>query len=721
MRLLDTETGQFRTVLNHFAVPYAILSHTWDSAGEQSYLEVRGIQTSVWKGHADETLIFWLSCLLGLVFTMIVNAISPFLQHVRRLPVLGSWIPQYSYKGPSILFDPRLSEKIRMACAVAREAGHQYLWIDTCCIDKRSSSELSEAINAMYEWYSQSSVCFVFLSDVGRDDDPRAKESEFSRSRWFTRGWTLQELIAPQAVVFLSKDWRYIGTKITLLNALSDITYIPTDILSHRKPLTQYSVAQRFSWASERDTTKEEDAAYCMMGLFGVYMPILYGEGGNAFVRLQEHILMTPPYDQTIFAWMRYITLTEDKRMQPLHLEDLRPSPGRALTTDYMIASGPAEQARFANSKLLCALCPAEFCLCDLTTSLQPEQLSERLGIALPWPTYTPTPFGIRTTLPLIPLDDRPSCELGIGDPFSVHAENWYVAILACENKAASQEDHLLGVLCSLPLGSTSDEDDEMGPALDAPLPVLFGGFQVSTESLPDSDMRRGWRKPSFRCIILSLAEIAAVRSSIRVEEVYISMRPSEMDLAVTHRFKKALAPAFPYRASNIPVSLRIAPWCGSYLRDQGYTVIQSELRYLGREREPYPWCQFTLVSKDGMQLAVSCICRLFPRHLGAMVLVRGPRIAFMDSSMSSPELAWDDFRPVAEAAPIVLSLCGTDLTRRLVQLNLTYSCPGEYLLGIVPLHDRGLPVQLYVSEAAVRFLSTESTERGAYIEEVSD
>ncbi|KAI0649801.1 hypothetical protein C8Q79DRAFT_1006132 [Trametes meyenii] len=698
MRLLDTETGQFLNVLNHFAIPYAIFSHTWDLAGEQSYLDVRSIQTSVWKGHINETLSFWLSYLLGLIFIRVADAIDPFLQRVRRLPVLGSWMPRYSYKGPSILSDPRLSEKIRMACAVARQAGHRYFWIDTCCIDKRSSSELSEAINAMYEWCSQSSVCFVFLRDVGHDSDPDAKESEFSRSRWFTWGWTLQELIAPQVVVFLSKDWRYICTKATSLRAFTDITSLPEGILSHQESLRQYSAAQRMSWVANRATTKEEDEAYCMMGIFNVYMPILYGEGAYAPIRLQEHILMNPPYDQTIFAWMRNVTLTEERRIQPLYLDHLRPTPGRTLTTGYMIASGPEEQPRFVNSKFLCASCPAEFCWSDQ----DPRQYAGSSYV------------GATENGPGGPENLPPPChEQGSHFIRPVRVGNWCVAVLACENKVFSQEDHLVGIVCSLPLGSSDDDEDEMGPPLNSPLPVLFGGFQTSTD--PQPDMLTDPRRSSFRCVILSLADIAAVRSSIRVEEVYIPMRPSEIDLAATHQFKRALAPTPPYSANHIPVSLRIAPWCESYLRDRGYTVTQSELRYLQLGRKSCPWREFTLESKDGVQLAVSCICFLYPRDLGARILVRTPRMAFMDSSMSEPEFVWGDFNFLAEAVPIVLVVCGTDLTRRAVQLNLTYYSSGDYLLGIVPLYDRGLPVQLYVCKAAVRFLS----ERGVYIEEV--
>jgi hypothetical protein len=136
------------------------------------------------------------------------------------------------------------------------------------------------------------------LSDVLKDDgDPSAAGSAFRNSKWFTRGWTLQELLAPSAVVFYNHDWIEIGTKSSLYDLITSITGI--------KPLANYaeaSIAQKMSWASQRETTREEDIAYCLMGLFGVNMPPLYGEGENAFMRLQLEIL-SKSADESIFAW----------------------------------------------------------------------------------------------------------------------------------------------------------------------------------------------------------------------------------------------------------------------------------------------------------------------------------------------------------------------------------------------------------------------------------
>ncbi|EIW51976.1 uncharacterized protein TRAVEDRAFT_86572, partial [Trametes versicolor FP-101664 SS1] len=185
---------------------------------------------------------------------------------------------------------------------IAREAGYRLVWIDSCCIDKASSSELSEAINSMFEWYSEADVCYAYLADVPDDEDPRLLDSVFRESRWHRRGWTLQELIAPERVIFLSCTWRFLGTKTGLASTLEQITNVDFAILTGRTTLTSISVAKRMSWAATRWTTRVEDRAYSLLGLFGVHMSPIYGEGANAFLRLQEEIIKTIP-DQSIFAW----------------------------------------------------------------------------------------------------------------------------------------------------------------------------------------------------------------------------------------------------------------------------------------------------------------------------------------------------------------------------------------------------------------------------------
>ncbi|KAG2417117.1 hypothetical protein HFD88_008335 [Aspergillus terreus] len=184
--------------------------------------------------------------------------------------------------------------KIKECCSISRSSNIAWVWIDTCCIDKTSSAELAEAINSMYRWYQGAKVCYVFLDDV--------PARPFPESRWFTRGWTLQELIAPDTVVFLNEDWEEIGTRDTLQYDISETTGIPLTILSGAEELGAFSVAQRMSWASGRQTSRIEDRAYSLMGIFGINMPLIYGEGTKAFIRLQEEIIRTLE-DYTIFAW----------------------------------------------------------------------------------------------------------------------------------------------------------------------------------------------------------------------------------------------------------------------------------------------------------------------------------------------------------------------------------------------------------------------------------
>ncbi|KAL2062120.1 hypothetical protein VTL71DRAFT_6386 [Oculimacula yallundae] len=186
----------------------------------------------------------------------------------------------------------RANVKIAGCCGQAAKDEYEYVWIDSCCIDKSSSAELSEAINSMFRWYQDALMCYVYLSDVNSLE-------EFRKSAWFERGWTLQELLAPKMIVFYDQGWNEIGTKATLEAAIESVTNI-----SHLSDFSEACIAQKMSWASHRKTTRVEDEAYCLMGLFNVNMPILYGEGSNAFIRLQEEIIKKSD-DESIFAWTR--------------------------------------------------------------------------------------------------------------------------------------------------------------------------------------------------------------------------------------------------------------------------------------------------------------------------------------------------------------------------------------------------------------------------------
>ncbi|KAI1493190.1 heterokaryon incompatibility protein-domain-containing protein [Biscogniauxia mediterranea] len=206
-------------------------------------------------------------------------------------------------------------------CRRAAADGWEYGWIDTCCIDKTDMTELNEAVNSMFKWYEESQVCYAYLGDVppkyalssslstdalGIDEDDKINGNNkvpwkwyFRSSKWFTRGWTLQELLAPSFLLFLDKNWSNIGSRESWATEVHAATGIETKQLWDFKSC---SVATKLSWASGRRTTRIEDRAYSLLGLLDVNMPLLYGEGKRAFVRLQ-HELMRTHNDETIFAW----------------------------------------------------------------------------------------------------------------------------------------------------------------------------------------------------------------------------------------------------------------------------------------------------------------------------------------------------------------------------------------------------------------------------------
>jgi hypothetical protein len=179
--------------------------------------------------------------------------------------------------------------KILGACKQALQDGYAWIWIDSCCIDKSSSAELQEAINSMWRYYAESNICYAYLADV--PDAEAGWDLAFAKSEWFTRGWTLQELIAPTCVEFFAENWVAVGTKFQLYSQIAEITGIDPDILIRKSSLDDLSAAERLSWAAHRNVTRGEDEAYSLMGMFDVNMPLLYGEGREkAFVRLQEAI-----------------------------------------------------------------------------------------------------------------------------------------------------------------------------------------------------------------------------------------------------------------------------------------------------------------------------------------------------------------------------------------------------------------------------------------------
>lgn len=184
--------------------------------------------------------------------------------------------------------------KIKFCAEQARRDGLCYFWVDTCCIDKSDNNELATAINSMFRWYRNATRCYVYLSDITGNFE---WESAFRAHKWFTRGWTLQELLAPASVEFFTQDGRRIGDKRSLEQLIHEITGISIGALRDRD-LSAFDVEERFRWAEPRQTTREEDWAYCLLGIFGIFMPLIYGEGKeNAIRRLKREIRENNPLD----------------------------------------------------------------------------------------------------------------------------------------------------------------------------------------------------------------------------------------------------------------------------------------------------------------------------------------------------------------------------------------------------------------------------------------
>lgn len=200
--------------------------------------------------------------------------------------------------------------KIVQASLCARRRQYVWIWIDTCCIDRRSSAELTESINSMFGWYRKAAMCFGYLSDVNHRD-------EMHDSRWHKRGWCLQELLAPRAMIFLDSRWQKIANRHELKDQIVRATgigtqYLPGLTTEESVPMWMAAcVANKMSWMSNRQTTRKEDMAYALLGLFDVNMPLLYGEGNKAFLRLQLEVLKRSD-DESLFAWQRPQSATDD-------------------------------------------------------------------------------------------------------------------------------------------------------------------------------------------------------------------------------------------------------------------------------------------------------------------------------------------------------------------------------------------------------------------------
>ncbi|KAJ4396062.1 hypothetical protein N0V93_000279 [Gnomoniopsis smithogilvyi] len=232
--------------------------------------------------------------------------------------------------------------KILATCKQARRDGLSYVWVDTVCIDRTSSAELSEAINSMFAWYERAAICYAYLADVPSASTGNVDMLEIiATSTWFTRGWTLQELIAPSHVVFYSDSWTNLGTKKALASFLSRITGIEQLCISKEKELRRCSIAQRMSWAANRSTTRPEDMAYCLLGIFGINLPLIYGEGHRAFIRLQEEIIRTSD-DHSILAFNTILSrnsLLADHPSLFRDMKSLQPSMSSRITPPFSMTN----------------------------------------------------------------------------------------------------------------------------------------------------------------------------------------------------------------------------------------------------------------------------------------------------------------------------------------------------------------------------------------------
>ncbi|KAI0329671.1 HET-domain-containing protein [Cubamyces sp. BRFM 1775] len=531
MRLLDTRTRSFRTVNDPRKVRYAILSHVWRKGPEgdpleQTYLDVCQSQASATVGTI-----------------------------------------------------PALSEKLERFCDIAERGGCELAWADSCCIDKRSSSELSEAINSMYDWYRYADVCYVYLHDVFANSHREETEIQFVESEWHRRGWTLQELLAPRIVLFVSAEWQLIGSKLELAGLIQRATHIPRSVLTFERRVADCSVACRMSWAASRETTKVEDQAYSLLGIFGVNMPTTYGEGSYAFIRLQREILKNI-HDQTIFAWGTVLerhsfsffgrsVSTANLREDPFPVPDSSPQ--------YLLAASPKEFEHSADFRPICW-----------------QQFLSRLGRSIeePNPIYTATSSGIRTRLPLLPV---------IATDYQTNLPS-HLAILACERDSNTEGTQLVAIL--LRPQSLASSTDFLASAVVARMADLLHTDRIQPDShVPDV------HRHHYRLAYITDRELTRVVAErvLSFEDVCVPYRPSQLsdDVARDASFHAALRQAKSFE-------LFVCSWSKQLLALRGYNVRTSDYRQQATSRTGSPTV-ITIIGRAGKQYNIKichCGCR---------------------------------------------------------------------------------------------------------------
>ncbi|PIL31316.1 hypothetical protein GSI_06014 [Ganoderma sinense ZZ0214-1] len=485
MRLLNTKTFEFVSINDPRSVPYAILSHVWSKQGEQTYQEILELVVEANREsnprHASDVLT-------------------------------------------------HISAKVRRCCARALADGYEFVWIDSSCIDKTSSAELSEAINSMYTWYSCAARCYAFLEDVDEDDNPYTPASRFRSSAWFTRGWTLQELIAPALVVFLSQEWNPIGTKGSLAPLIEAITGVETDILTGVRSPREVSVSKRMSWAAKRVTTREEDRAYSLLGLFEIHMPTIYGEGQNAFFRLQEEILKHIP-DDTLFTWGRRFLVRNASHLQCLEQQ----LPPWKDAYNSLFASSPSDFAHTSDFRPISHATLLQRLGLDVDDTAQAQHMP---------PTYTTTRFGIRAELPLLCFQD--------GQAGMYNGGRAKIGFLLCEDA----RERLVAVI--LRDAATYRDFTRLHDSTSSPLLV---GARIPTK--PGADKKR-WS--DHRLVAFTGDVLEHIRQSGRISVTLIHILKG----AVHGQEHPSVGAA---GNTNRACSLVFPPWRRSSLSREGFVV----------------------------------------------------------------------------------------------------------------------------------------------------
>lgn len=474
----------------------------------------------------------------------------------------------------SILSHPKLSDKIKGFCKIARAAGYKLVWIDSACIDKSSSAELAEAINSMFELYRLADICYVYLTDV-----PHGKEglqdstSAFQLSRWHRRGWTLQELLAPKDVVFLSSSWTFLGTKCSLVLALRAATDIDCQILLGTVPLSSVSVARKMSWAAYRETTRVEDEAYSLLGIFGVHLSPIYGEGRNAFLRLQEEIIKTVP-DQSIFAWGTGCTVESIGSAYTALQSGLRLRHG---TPTGILASSPRE---FALSGDVEPISPSVF---SALVTGQMSQPTEAFSPSHEVPSLysVVTPEGVRINMLTIDLTKLPDIYAAIMSTL-LH-DNTPSLAGASNHSLLPGRAHTLAVLrctdarkrlITLPLfQAPSDVDTRKGTPIATHMKCRYSCRHTSpyrVVRLQGGPLHAARNHLSRAPIELSLLHHSVISSRTTNESLQVTREGHQL-LYTSTWFRQATARPSP--AHGPKAFLRLAASCEQRLRVLGFAV----------------------------------------------------------------------------------------------------------------------------------------------------